>query len=67
VRGIVKQLLVNTIGGVIQPGSDMVEIVPLDDTLLVEAKIRRRTSPSCIPARKRSSNSPRTTTPSTAG
>ncbi|MDD2052612.1 HlyD family type I secretion periplasmic adaptor subunit [Pseudomonas putida] len=40
VRGIVKQLLVNTIGGVIQPGSDLVEIVPLDDTLLVEAKIR---------------------------
>lgn len=40
VRGIVKQLLVNTVGGVIQPGSDMVEIVPLDDTLLVEAKIR---------------------------
>jgi len=33
-------LLVNTVGGVIQPGSDMVEIVPLDDTLLVEAKIR---------------------------
>lgn len=40
VRGVVKQLLVNTVGGVIQPGSDMVEIVPLDDTLLVEAKIR---------------------------
>ena len=39
-RGIVNKLLVNTIGGVIQPGSDMVEIVPLDDTLLVEAKIR---------------------------
>lgn len=40
VRGIVQQLLVNTIGGVIQPGNDLVEIVPLDDTLLVEAKIR---------------------------
>ena len=40
VRGIVKQLLVNTIGGVIQPGSDLIEIVPLDDTLLVEARIR---------------------------
>lgn len=40
VRGIVKQLLVNTIGGVIQPGSDLVEVVPLDDTLLVEARIR---------------------------
>lgn len=40
VRGIVKQLLVHTIGGVIQPGSDMVEIVPIDETLLVEARIR---------------------------
>ncbi|VFS56448.1 Type I secretion system membrane fusion protein PrsE [Kluyvera cryocrescens] len=40
VRGIVQQLMVNTIGGVIQPGNDLVEIVPLDDTLLIEAKIR---------------------------
>ena len=40
VRGIVQQLMVNTIGGVIQPGHDLVEIVPLDDTLLIEAKIR---------------------------
>ncbi|MBJ7223293.1 MULTISPECIES: HlyD family type I secretion periplasmic adaptor subunit [unclassified Brenneria] len=40
VRGIVQQILVNTIGGVIQPGSDLVEIVPLDDNLLVEARIR---------------------------
>jgi adhesin transport system membrane fusion protein len=40
VRGIIKQLLVNTVGGVIQPGSDLVEVVPLDDTLLVEARIR---------------------------
>ncbi len=40
VRGIVKQLLVNTIGGVIQPGSDLVEIVPLGENLLIEARIR---------------------------
>jgi len=40
VRGIVNKMLVNTIGGVIQPGSDLIEIVPLDDTILVEAKIR---------------------------
>ena len=40
VRGIVQQLMVNTIGGVIQPSNDLVEIVPLDDTLLIEAKIR---------------------------
>ena len=40
VRGIIKQLKVNTIGGVVQPGSDMLEIVPLDDSLLIEAKVR---------------------------
>jgi membrane fusion protein, adhesin transport system len=40
VRGTIKQLFVNTMGGVIQPGEDLVEIVPLEDTLLVEAKVR---------------------------
>jgi adhesin transport system membrane fusion protein len=40
VRGTIKQLFVNTVGGVIQPGEDLVEIVPLEDTLLVEAKVR---------------------------
>jgi adhesin transport system membrane fusion protein len=40
VRGIIKQLKVNTIGGVVQPGNDMLEIVPLDDNLLIEAKVR---------------------------
>ncbi len=40
VRGTIKNLLINTIGGVIQPGQDLVEIVPLEDTLLVEAQIR---------------------------
>jgi len=40
VHGTVKRLLVNTVGGVVQPGSDLIEIVPLEDTLLVEAQIR---------------------------
>ncbi|OQY53751.1 MAG: hemolysin secretion protein D [Candidatus Parabeggiatoa sp. nov. 2] len=40
VKGTVKQLKVNTIGGVVQPGSDLIEIVPLEDTLLMEAQIR---------------------------
>ncbi|UVE16484.1 HlyD family type I secretion periplasmic adaptor subunit [Pseudomonas sp. LS44] len=40
VKGIVKQLKVNTIGGVVQPGSDMLEIVPLEDSLLIEARVR---------------------------
>ncbi|GFM79365.1 HlyD family type I secretion periplasmic adaptor subunit [Pseudomonas cichorii] len=40
VRGIVKTLKVNTIGGVVQPGSDLLEIVPLEDNLLIEARVR---------------------------
>jgi adhesin transport system membrane fusion protein len=40
VAGVVKQLKVNTVGGVIQPGMDLVEIVPHEDTLLVEARVR---------------------------
>jgi len=40
VRGTVNQILVNTVGGVIQPGMDLLEIVPLEDTLLVETKIK---------------------------
>jgi adhesin transport system membrane fusion protein len=40
VRGTVKRLRVTTIGGVVRPGMDLVEIVPLDDTLVVEAEIR---------------------------
>ncbi len=40
VRGTIKRALVNTVGGVIQPGADLVEIVPLEDTLLVEANVR---------------------------
>ncbi len=40
VRGTIKRLLINTVGGVIQPGQDLVEIVPLEDTLLIEAKVR---------------------------
>ncbi|MBP0944110.1 HlyD family type I secretion periplasmic adaptor subunit [Pseudomonas sp. 20GA0068] len=40
VRGIVKTLKINTIGGVVQPGSDLMEIVPLEDNLLIEAKVR---------------------------
>ncbi len=39
VDGIIKQLNFNTIGGVIQSGMDLVEIVPQSDVLLVEAKI----------------------------
>lgn len=40
VRGTVKDMKITTVGGVIQPGEDIMEIVPLDDTLIVEALVR---------------------------
>ncbi len=40
VRGTIKDIKHNTVGGVIRPGEDILEIVPLDDTLLIETKIR---------------------------
>ncbi len=40
VKGTVKQLLVNTVEGVVQPGDELLNIIPWEDTLLVEAKIK---------------------------
>lgn len=40
VRGTVNQVKVSTIGGVVQPGQDLITIVPLDDTLLIEANVK---------------------------
>ena len=42
VNGTVKQLKVNTVGGVVQPGKDVIELVPSDDALLLEAKVLPR-------------------------
>jgi len=42
VRGRVQRLLANTVGGVVTPGKDIVEIVPLDDALVLEAKVQPR-------------------------
>ncbi|MDR2054945.1 MAG: HlyD family type I secretion periplasmic adaptor subunit [Desulfovibrio sp.] len=39
VRGTVKQIYINTVGGVVKPGEPIMDIVPLDDTLLVEARV----------------------------
>jgi adhesin transport system membrane fusion protein len=40
VNGIIKTVKVTTVGGVVQPGSDMIEIVPAEDSLLVEARVK---------------------------
>lgn len=42
VRGIVKNIEVTTIGGVITPNGKLMDIIPLDDQLLIEAKIPPR-------------------------
>jgi adhesin transport system membrane fusion protein len=41
-RGIVKDIRISTIGGVVGPGSTLMEIVPLDDQLLIDARINPR-------------------------
>lgn len=40
VRGSVKQILVNTVGGVVKPGEAIMDIVPMDESLLVEVRVR---------------------------
>jgi adhesin transport system membrane fusion protein len=40
VNGIVQRLYINTIGGVISPGNNILDIVPQEDSLLVELKIK---------------------------
>lgn len=42
VKGTVKRLLVNTVGGVVQPATEIAEIVPLEDVLLLEVRIQPR-------------------------
>lgn len=39
VTGTIKTIHINTLGGVVQPGIDLIEIVPAEDQLLIEAKI----------------------------
>ncbi|WP_370645885.1 HlyD family type I secretion periplasmic adaptor subunit [Pseudacidovorax sp. NFM-22] len=49
VRGIVKQLMANTVGGVVQPGKQILEVVPSDDTLLLETKVAPRDIAFLVP------------------
>lgn len=39
VNGIVQRLLINTVGGVATPGKELVEIVPVDEALILEARV----------------------------
>jgi adhesin transport system membrane fusion protein len=38
-RGVVKNIHITTLGGVIRPGEEVMQIVPLEDDLVIEAKV----------------------------
>jgi membrane fusion protein, adhesin transport system len=40
VNGTIKTVKIATVGGVVQPGSDIVEIVPSEESLVIEAKVK---------------------------
>lgn len=39
-RGVVNRLAITTIGGVVRPGEEILEIIPLDEELFIEAKVK---------------------------
>ncbi len=39
-RGVVNNLSVTTIGGVVRPGEEILQIIPLDEELFVEARVK---------------------------
>lgn len=48
-RGIVNNLSVTTIGGVVRPGEEMFQIIPLDDELFVEAHVKPEDIANVVP------------------
>lgn len=39
IKGIINKLYVNTIGGVVSPGQELADLVPLEETLILEGKV----------------------------
>jgi adhesin transport system membrane fusion protein len=52
VNGTVKQLYFYTIGGVVLPGKEIIEIVPADDTLFLEVRIRPKDIAFLVPGQE---------------
>ena len=52
VNGTIQEITVNTIGGVVKPGEDIIKIVPKDDQLIVEAKVRPSDRAFIFPGQK---------------
>lgn len=41
-KGVVNKLSITTIGGVVKPGEEILQIIPLDDALFIEARVKPR-------------------------
>jgi adhesin transport system membrane fusion protein len=52
VNGTIQEITVNTIGGVVRPGEDFIKIVPEDDQLIIEAKVRPSDRAFIFPGQK---------------
>ncbi|GAB5451583.1 MAG: HlyD family type I secretion periplasmic adaptor subunit [Halioglobus sp.] len=52
VNGTVKQLYYHTIGGVVLPGKEIIEVVPADDTLLLEVRVRPKDIAFLVPGQE---------------
>jgi adhesin transport system membrane fusion protein len=52
VTGTIKQLFYNTLGGIVLPGRDIVELIPADDSLLVEVRVRPQDIAFMAPGQK---------------
>ena len=52
VNGTIQEISTNTIGGVVRPGEDIIKIVPKDDQLIVEAKVRPSDRAFIFPGQK---------------
>ena len=51
-RGIVNNLGVTTIGGVVRPGEEIFQLTPLDDELFIEAQVRPQDIANILPGQK---------------
>ena len=52
VRGEIKEIFINTVGGVVKPGEKIMDIVPVEDQLLVEARISPKDIAFLYPGQK---------------
>ena len=53
-RGIVNNLSVTTIGGVVRPGEEILQIIPLDEELFVEARVAPKDIANVLPGQEAS-------------